>query len=301
MKRIIGFIALAAALGGTAFAENMSLDVGASGALYDVAEANADMTYKVLPFANFTYGMKLSNGMGLKLFLNSDVGIRSFNSGDDTETGTSIQINPGATFTSGDLTATLSLPQIINNPASDDEKWGAKTVDSTGIGYYAAMNYDESFFSTAYAKVAYKIAAAEKLTITPAVETEIVFAPEAGLASVKPAVAFAYDIVTFDAKASFYILPEDYDEDNDFYFYADPKVSVKLDSVTKGLSSSLAASIPLTETEILGSSITPAVAYKFNAFSVSFDLKFNKLFMDEDLDVDMQMEPKLKFTYGLKF
>lgn len=301
MKRIIGFMALAAALGGTAFAENMSLDVGASGVLYDVAEANADMTWAVDPFANFAYGMKLSNGMALKLFLNADAVVRSFTSGDDTETGTSTQINPGATLTSGDLTATLSLPQLINSPASEDEKFGAKAVDSKGIGYYAAMNYDEAFFSTAYAKVAYKVAAAEKLTITPAVETEIVFSPEAGIASVKPAVTVAYDIVTFDAKGSFYILPEDYDEDHDFYFYADPKASVKLDSVTKGLSASIAASIPLTETETLGSSITPAVAYKFNAFSVSFDLKFNKLFMDEDLDTDMQMEPKLKFAYGFKF
>ncbi len=299
MKRIIVSIAFAALLATAASAENMSLDVGGSFVAYDLTEANADLTYAVDPFANFGYAMKLANGMGLKLFLNADLWYKTFNGGDDT--GTSAQINPGATLTSGDLTATLSLPQIINAPASETEKFGAKTVSSKGIGYYAGKSYDEAFFSTAYAKVAYKVAAAEGLAVTPALETEILFAPEAGIASLKPAVTVASGIVSADAKASFYLLPEDYDEDNDFYLYADPKVSVKLDSVAKGLAASLAASIPLTETEKIGSSITPAVAYKFDALSVSFDLKFNKLFMDEDLDVKMQLEPTIKLSYGLKF
>ncbi len=299
MKRIIVSIAFAAALAAAAFAENMSLDVGGSLVAYDLTEANADLTYAADPFANFGYAMKLSNGMGLKLFLNADLIYRTFNGGDDT--GTSAQINPGATLTSGDLTATLSLPQLINSPASDTEKFGSKAVDSKGIGYYAGKNFDEAFFSTAYAKVAYKIAASDALTVTPALETEIVFAPEAGLASLKPAVTVASGIVSADAKASVYLLPADYDADHDFYLYADPKVSVKLDSVAKGLAASLAASVPLTETEKLGSSLTPAVAYKLGALSVAFDLKFNKLFMDEDLGVDMQLEPKLKVSYGLKF
>jgi len=261
--------------------------------------------------------------------------------GDDGVVVQSWKFVPSATWKSGLLDTTIQFPAYFNVSSTGSVSDAAMATSGKGVKYLAqwmanksantasaantsvAYNGTSSTLFTTAGRVGYRFVITKEFVVTPVVEGDLALVPF-WFADVFTTVSVQTGPVVTDLKASFYNTPND-PQNLDatvggalVYTYLDPKVTLDFGPFgVKNLKASLAASIPVTTntdasgkaTTLWGTSVTPSVGYKFDAWS--FEVSSMCSNVDQGLTGSassnppytnkFEWDPKVKVGYGLTF
>jgi hypothetical protein len=293
MKRIrsLILIVVSLSLAPFAFADGVSIEIGATPALGNIVSANnAALAVSVDPYVNATYAIKIDDSTTLKLGLALD---GNFNFGNFTASTVPFlaDVYPNASLTAGNLSATVAFPILFWSPNTSA---AAGLAISKGFGYYTKANAAASVLIGNYDKVSYKIKLDDTFSITPTVEAELSLMPFA-FVDVKPDLTVGIGPVSVDAKASIYFASA-----TTTNVYLDPKATLDFGTLgVKGLKAWVGASVPVYTTAtaaLTGISITPGVGYKLDAFYVEANFKLGNVELSS-----LYFSPSLKLSYTLSF
>jgi hypothetical protein len=255
---LILVIVLLAAVGFSAGAAGISLEVGGVGWLFNMTGAkqaaagtpitnNADFSPDI--YANGSYTMALDDSTKLKLGLFAEA-IMGTISPSFVFIG---RAEPYADLSIGAFSARVSFPlyglgyDTTNDPANKEISY---LLDSYYKGIHLGTFYsstDTAFLFTNYENVAYKLSFDTATTLTLSASTEIGFVPAFWVYDVKPQVSLAWGMLQVDLKESIYFAnsgknPSASDSGYNLRFFTDPKVTYNFSDLgVKGLKAYIGA------------------------------------------------------------
>jgi hypothetical protein len=338
---LILVIVLLAAVGFSAGAAGISLEVGGVGWLFNMTGAkqaatgtpitnNPDISPDI--YVNGSYTMAFDDSTKLKLGLFAEA-IGGIVSPAFIFIG---RAEPYADLSMGAFSARVSFPLYALGYDTTNDTGGSHSDALKYVldSYYKGINlgtfYSSSsttFLLTNYENIAYKLSFDKTTALTFSASTEIGFVPALWVYDVKPQVSLAWGMLQIDLKESIYFAngtsnsPSASDSGYNLRFFTDPKITCNFSDLgVKGLKAYIGASVytynnyPNRSQDAwlggsngsavaLGSSITPGVSYSFAPFYVEAAFKFKNY--DDSVSnaakKDPAFEPMIKISYTLSF
>ncbi len=242
-----------------------TLTFGAKGTLWDVTENAGDRYYGFDSSVGYHYPISLAKAATLNLGLT--LGLN--NGFEETLSRSLTSITPDAALKWKGLSVKLSFTRMNFLP---DEKKSLYCLSDKAMKLWIKNNYasndiDDSF-GFLYDQISYTFAINKKMSVIPSVESEILFAPEAGFLDLRPGVTFRYGPLMVNGIFSMYFLPEeDTALDTSTYLYIDGGIRYALGNFVKGLAVGFNGTFPVTK-DLEGVVLQPRIYYAAAGFNM---------------------------------
>jgi hypothetical protein len=293
------------AVGLNAYAKDFSLTVGAIPSVSDVANANGssskmNTTFTVDPFADFAYGLKLSDSLTLKLGLYAE---DYFTFSDPMVYAGKAEPYAEISPVKG-LTIRSSFPLMFYTASAS----GYTALKSAYKGYGDDKITDYTGFIVGnYEKIAYKLSLSDAFALGFGAEVDMGLVPFL-FNDVKPVISLYAGPVQADAKASIYVVSAATVGSNGKSAYGtfDPKLTFDFGSVgVKNLKVFCGANIPVLSLSdsYKGINVTPGLSYKIGGFGLEGNFKLSNVDMSKDNgdSKNSTFDPSLKLSYSFSF
>ena len=331
-------VSLMAAVGFTAGAAPVSLEVGGVGYFFNTLAANQKATnpqpitssldISPDPYINGSYTMTLNDTTKLKVGLLAEDMM-------GTTPPSYIYIaraEPYADFSAGGLSARVSFPlyfmgyDSVNDPKQAEI---AYVLDSYYKGINLSTDYalTPAFLFTNYENVAYRFNFSKTTALVLSASTEIGLVPAFWVYDVKPQATFVLGPLQIDLKESIYFAnssstsPSTSDTAYNLRFFTDPKLTFNFSDLgVKGLKAYVGASLFTFQNfpnqsvsawyntssgaaKAYGSSITPGLSYTTGPLYVEAAFKWHNYddSVSNPAGKDPTFDPMLKVSYTFSF